>query len=570
MLEDIDQIRRQRLLRELTASVIRAVGNDPAIHVRQHQFYQDTQPLRSLAPHLRLHNDEQRDTLRGVADSLALRVLYSDPALHQALTPAQPVARLVFDWLESLRTESLAPDTLPGIKANVQRRFYHWSAGYHREGHTESELGLLLYTVAQMCWSRISGFPVFSDTEDVIEATRFALTGQLGHALAGLRRHRHHQKDFARHALVIAHTVDRSVAHALSDQPEPNQPTDERLSGFALLLDFDDDALLGLPIAQPDQSATLPGFRQHYRIFDTRFDTETRVAERVRPAQLQEYREQINKRITAQKLNFNLLVHRMRRALMQTPAHQWVSDEEEGLVDGRRLTQLISSPLDRRVFRQPQQHYINDTSVTFLVDCSGSMKDNAETVTLMVDLLARGLERSGAVTEVLGFSTNDWNGGKPYRRWQAAGRPPMPGRLNAVDHRIFKDARTPWRHANRAIMALMKLDLYREGIDGEAVDWACQRLLAQPTRRKLLYVISDGCPMDSATHLANDESYLTRHLQQVLRRYQRLGVEICGIGVNLDLSRLYERALIANLRNGLDNVFIDEFLQSLARRTTPS
>lgn len=219
--------------------------------------------------------------------------------------------------------------------------------------------------------------------------------------------------------------------------------------------------------------------------------------------------------------------------------------------------------MERRLFKQPQQQWENNSSISFLIDCSGSMKGHAETITMMVDLLSRALEHSGAKTEILGYSTNTWNGGKPYRRWLATGRTPHPGRLNEIDHRVFKDADTAWRYANRAIMALLKLDLYREGIDGEAVHWACQRLLRQPSTRKVLYVISDGSPMDSATHLANDDYYLDNHLQQVMTTYQKQGIDIIGIGIGLDLSALYTHSLIADLHKGLDNHFIDDFITSL-------
>lgn len=45
-------------------------------------------------------------------------------------------------------------------------------------------------------------------------------------------------------------------------------------------------------------------------------------------------------------------------------------------------------------------------------------------------------------------------------------------------------------------------DLYREGIDRQAVLWAARRMLARPELRKVLVVISDGSPMDSATNRA--------------------------------------------------------------------
>lgn len=567
MSNSADLLRQQRLIRELSASVTRALAADSTVHIRQQQFFKGNRSLNSYAPHLHLQEQEQLALLRGVADSLALRLQHSDTVLHQKNLPEHPVARLVFDWLESLRTESLVPDNLPGVKANLQSRFYYWSAGFHHAGHTNTALGILLYTMVQMCWSRLSGHPVYEETEDFIEATRASIGGQLGPLLVGLRRHRQDQAEYAKYALAIAEMISSSIEHALENQKKSKTDDEEEvLDSFALLLDLDSGEEGSINTATSGESATFEVLQGNYQVFDTAFDSQTYVADLIRPELLDSYREQINKRLATQYVNFNVLVHRIRQALSTPSSEQWEWDQEEGLVDGRRLSQLISSPMERRLFKQPIQQVVNDCSISFLIDCSGSMKGNAETITMMVDLLSRAIERSGATTEVLGFSTNAWNGGRPYRRWMSKGRHAHPGRLNEIDHRVFKDADTSWRHANRAIMALLKLDLYREGIDGEAVHWACQRLLQQSTKRKLLYVISDGCPMDSATNLANDEFYLDNHLQQVLGHYEKQGIEICGLGINLDLSLLYKKYLIADLHKGLDNHFLDDFISSLYMR----
>lgn len=569
MSQSNDLSRQQRQLRELSAAVTRALAADPTVHIRQQHFFKGNQSLANYAPHLRLHEEEKLIFLRGVADSLALRIQHSDSALHQKNLPQHPIARMMFDWLETLRTESLVPASQPGTKANLHRRFYYWSAGYHHAGHTNSSLGILLYTIAQMCWSRLSGMPVYEETEDLIEATRASISEQLGSLLAGLKRYRDNQTDYIPYALGVAELVHQSIEHALEDHKKdaPKDEDEDAIDAFALLLDLDSGQEGSINQAKTGDSVTFNTLKQKYQIFETRFDTQSYIADQIRPEVLDEYRERINKRIATQHLSFNLLVHRIRRALMSPATQQWKWDQEEGLIDGRRLSQLISSPMERRLFKQPQPQWINQCSVSFLIDCSGSMKGNAETITMMVDLLSRAIERSGATTEVLGYSTNAWNGGRPYRRWMSTGRKPHPGRLNEVDHRIFKDADTQWRHANRSIMALLKLDLYREGIDGEAVHWACQRLLKQNTERKILYVISDGSPMDSATNLANDDYYLDNHLQQVLDIYQKQGVEITGIGIGLDLSALYQRYLIADLHKGLDNHFIDDFVNSLYVRS---
>ena len=83
-------------------------------------------------------------------------------------------------------------------------------------------------------------------------------------------------------------------------------------------------------------------------------------------------------------------------------------------------------------------------------------------------------------------------------------------------------------------------------MDGEAVDWACARLRgANPDaapQRRILIVVSDGSPMETATHLANDTHYLDHHLRQVVARQAAIGgVEILGLGVGLDLSPYHAR-----------------------------
>jgi cobaltochelatase CobT len=115
--------------------------------------------------------------------------------------------------------------------------------------------------------------------------------------------------------------------------------------------------------------------------------------------------------------------------------------------------------------------------------------------------------------------------------------------------------------------ALLKADLFREGIDGEAVDWACVRLRQRPEARKLLLVISDGSPMDSATHLANDAHYLDHHLRDVVARQEQRGdIEIAGIGVGLDLSPYYSRSHVLDLATSTGNTIFREVIDLMAGR----
>src|SRR5699024_211331 len=147
-----------------------------------------------------------------------------------------------------------------------------------------------------------------------------------------------------------------------------------------------------------------------------------------------------------------------------------------GRIDGRRLAQIVAAPGERRVFTIEATEPRANAVVGLLLDCSGSMKAHGEFLALVVDRLANALSMAGIPFEILGFTTAAWSGGRARRDWLRAGRPARPGRLNEVRHLVFKTALQPWRRSRHGIGALLKHDFYREGIDGEAVEWACTRL----------------------------------------------------------------------------------------------
>ncbi len=565
--------KRQQKIEELCAATLRALTGDAELHYRGRRLHQGARPLPMHAPHLRIDPDQDDFAdCRAAADGMALRLLYSDAALHRSLCPSDPIERLLFELLEQLRVETLVPADMPGMAANLHERFENWSRAFYRSGLTEGRLGILLYTVAQMCWSRLMARPVLEETEDYIESTRFSLVSQLGTSLAGIRRHREDQRAFAPHALEIAHIVAETIraetAESAGDD-EAEAKDEETKRSFALLLDFDRDEGEddGIAAAVTGDSKIFEEAEQAYQVFTTRYDTEVQAAGLVRKALLREYRERLDKRVAEQGINIPRLARMLGAILAEPRRDGWLFGEEEGHIDGRRLSQLVSSPTERRLFRQEQYKPAADCVVSFLVDCSGSMKAHIEPVATMIDILIRALEMVGVRTELLGFTTGAWNGGRAYRDWMSGGRPRHPGRLNEVCHMVLKDADRSWRRARADIGALFKADLFREGVDGEAVDWACNRMLARSEGRRILIVISDGCPADGATGLANDPFYLDNHLKEVVaRREQQGGVEILGLGVGLDLSPFYRRCLATDMSQVLDNELFFDIVQLIGGR----
>ena len=559
--------RHRQRIEELCAASIRALSGERDLHFRGGRLHRGRRALPLYAPHLHPSLDaDDFAAFRGAADGLALRLAHSDAALHQRLAPNAAVERVVFELLEQIRCEALAPAAMPGVRHNLRHAFEACSLAFHHAGLTDSARGILLYTVAQMSRARVTGEPVVEATEDFIESTRFALGPTLGTALAGLRRERGDQAAYALHAQVIAQRVAALLHSADEDATEDANDTDAQAwAAFSLLVDHGDEIDDSVATAVSGRSLVLEASEAGYRAFTTAYDREVSAATLVRKEVLAEYREQLDRRIAAAGINLAHLARDL-KALLAVPVRDgWDGGHEEGHIDGRRLAQLIASPTERRLFRIERREPVADCLVSVLIDCSGSMKEHIESVAMLADVLVRALEQAGVASELLGYTTNTWNGGHAQRDWVRVGRPAHPGRLNEACHLVFKDADTPWRRARPAIAALLKPDLFREGIDGEAVDWAMRRLQARSEERRLLIVISDGSPMDSATNLANDAHYLDHHLKDVVARFEAAGAAVFGLGVGLDLSPYYRRSQMLDLSKAVTMAVLREVIGMIGK-----
>lgn len=161
----------------------------------------------------------------------------------------------------------------------------------------------------------------------------------------------------------------------------------------------------------------------------------------------------------------------------------------------------------------------NGTVVSFLIDHSGSMRGlRMMGALLAVEGAVDALTHAGIATELLGFTTASWRGGKSRQAWRWAGKPRNPGRLCDLRHIVYGEAgrshSRPW-HLRMAL----RLDLLHENIDGEALAWAASRLDGSKWPRRIICFVSDGCPVDDSTlHANQDRSLLVRHLEETGQR----------------------------------------------------
>jgi cobaltochelatase CobT len=571
---------RQQKTEAVCAAVARAITGDGALNYRSAQLHRSGQRLPHYAPHLHpQHETDGFESFRGASDALSMRLLASSDSVHHALAPTQAIERSLFEMFEQFRCESQVDvQAFPGVRHNMSARFEAWVQAFLRSGITETSHGLLLFTIVQIVRSRLTGDPPLEHNEDLIEGTRAGIVPEIGGILLSMRKTRVVQSEFAVHARALARWVAQRMEEANEAQDAQDSNRKQALTQFSRKYSFGLASDTNIERQATDGGEAGAGVDArvagtvvaNYRAYTTQFDAQIDGQSAVRAELLKEYRDTIFK-AQPQSVSVQRLAAQWRALLSEPSDSEWFGGYEEGVIDGRRLAQVVASPAEKRVFRERAHCAAMDASVTFLVDCSGSMRAHIKSICVMIDLLARALHLVGASSEVLGFTTAAWNGGKAHKQWVRDGKPAKPGRLNETLHIVYKAANQPYPQARLGIAAMLKEELFREGVDGEALQWAAQRALSVGASRRLLIVISDGCPMDRATELANEPHYLDSHLRAVVERIERAGaVELFGVGVGLDLHPYYPHSCIVDLNAGLaPRVFRDVMgliAQASARR----
>ncbi len=533
-------------------------------------------PTRALPP-------AEMARLRGVADSLALRLRHHDDAVHAARMPAQRDARDAYDALEQARVEVIGARHMSGVAANLRA---HLAETCEAEGYdrmTRREQLPVAAALSLLARERMSGEPTPDAAARVLDLWRDTLGAPAETALDEMARAQRDQAAFARAARKLLAALDLAEAEADAEPEQGDQneagaeqsgPQDasqdsegdsrsdtestlgaqpEEMDGNSAAED-DSEGAEDEAAAQGEDRPSGPQPRRDkpaadaepgYRAFTRAFDDEVAAEELVDADELTRLRQQLDQQLQHLQGVVAKLANRLQRRLLAQQQRAWDFDLEEGLLDAGRLARVVVNPLQALSYKRERDTDFRDTVVTLLIDNSGSMRGRPITVAAMCgDILARTLERCAVKVEVLGFTTRAWKGGQSRERWVAEGKPRNPGRLNDLRHIIYKSADAPWRRARKNLGLMLREGLLKENIDGEALLWAYRRLLARPENRRILMVISDGAPVDDSTLSVNPGNYLERHLREVIRDIEaRDAVELIAIGIGHDVTRYYRRAV---------------------------
>ncbi len=526
--------------------------------------------------------------VRGEADAAALRLRYHDRRLHADQRPATPDAREIFDSLEQARCEALGRRRMVGVGTNLDAtlddRLRH--RGYHRARSREDvPLSEVLRLLA--CEAMTGDRPPPS-AEKMLDLWRPAISPEVLQDLASLAATAADQEHFARSVrdmlvhLDIDMGLDEDPAGDEQDDSEDEDSSqnpddsdgqrgeddaaegattldgqesdsDDSEEGDQQAAEADSDMMEGAGDEDPGRPGPPPEWGEmrndrqeaYYHPFTENFDEVVEAPDLCDPDELTRLRQMLDQQLAHLQGVISRLANRLQRRLLAKQTRSWDFNLEEGLLDTARLARVVANPTHSLSYKQEKDMEFRDTVVSLLIDNSGSMRGRPITVAAMsADILARTLERCGVKVEILGFTTRMWKGGQSREKWIAQGKPANPGRLNDLRHIVYKPADAPWRRSRKNLGLMLREGILKENIDGEALLWAHNRLIARPEQRRILMVISDGAPVDDSTLSVNPGNYLERHLREVIGYIEsRSPVELLAIGIGHDVTRYYARAV---------------------------
>lgn len=309
-----------------------------------------------------------------------------------------------------------------------------------------------------------------------------------------------------------------------------------------------------------------------YDIYTDDYDEIVNAGDLIDPLELKQLKkslQQLSKdfRGSVQKIGLKL-----KRFLMAQQESSWHFDLEEGYLDPARLARIVATPTTPLAFKQEKIDDMLNTAVTILVDNSGSMRGRpivmAATCT---DILASTLEQCGVKTEILGFTTCAWKGGRAREEWTRSGKPYNPGRLSDLRHIIYKSFEKQLRSCRDNFGLMLREGILKENIDGEAVIWAYKRLIKRPEKRKILIVISDGAPVDDSTASANHAKILDQHLRHVVDNINKEGrVELNAVGIGHDVTRIYPDSIYIKSAEELATTLANRLVLLFADKNSPA
>ncbi len=578
-----------------TTSTMRAIARKADLQVSYSENEMPTGEINNLslpslpAPSANM-SKEKRTLIRGCSDIYALKIAHHNVKIHKKNQQSNIETQSALDALEQARCDAIGILSMAGVAKNLDAVL---NAKAKRRGFNDIQrredvtLADALHIVVR---AELTGRPTTTLTKKIVKLWKPWIEERLQNIDFGkLKSLINDQDAYSNAATKLLSNLDLPISGSsekLEEQEEniedddgapeeiseenaqeqledktletsfedENDDQEEASDSFDMDLDdIIDDIKSDETITEDESSAPPPnrpdGLTNYidgqYNVYTTEFDEEIAAEDIADPFELERLRELLDGQLQNHQNIITKLANRLQRKLMARQRRSWEFNLEEGILDSSRLASVIANPNVPITFKQEIETPFKDTVVSILIDNSGSMRGRPIAIAAMTsDIIAQTLERCGLKTEILGFTTRTWKGGKSRELWLENDRPPSPGRLNDLRHIIYKSANTPIRRARKNLGLMLKEGLLKENIDGEALVWAYNRISRRPEERKILLIISDGAPVDDSTLSVNPSNILEMDLRGIIKWIENKSeIELTAIGIGHNVNKYYEKAI---------------------------
>ena len=549
-----------------------------------------------------LENQEEILEARVLSDSDALKIKYSDEYILNKNQPSGTISRSLYQVAEKIRYEKIGSDQFKGIKNNLNQ-FYQKKIS---ESNVHSQ-NFIADAFEAYLRGKVMGFKVPANKKDDFKRWNEIFDNKVSDKIFSLTKSLDDQKAYGQKINSIIHDLEiqdqnsnpQNVENDNEDdsnndnqdneqqqlQEQENQQSQKPefdMESLVPEIDFDpslNDQEIALEDSDDEDVKTTRAQKQStndpnkYKIFTNQYDKILEANELITDEEISKLRNNLDLQLSSLQSFISRLANKLQRKLLAKQNRSWNFDLEEGLLDASKLPRVIMDPFNSLSYKKEKDIDFKDTIVTLLIDNSGSMRGRPITIAaICADILSRTLERCSVKVEILGFTTQNWKGGKSRELWMKHKRE-NPGRLNDLCHIIYKSADTPWRRSKNNLGLMLKEGILKENIDGEAVLWAYNRLKKRKEERKIIMVISDGAPVDDSTLSVNSPSYLEQHLKKVVQWIENNSdIEINAIGIGHDVTNYYQKAVkiadVQELGDAMVDQLVDLFINSPAKRRT--
>ena len=497
---------------------------------------------------------------KGWYDFFSLKIRYIDEELFIQNTPSNILSRKFYKILLEARSLSIGFSKFTGCKINIEKVLNEIKSKVYKDSKNNEELFFEFFLLKFQSKETknlkfFKKFPMINDNKIKLLKNNLDKKNfyEIAKKISNLLQHDEIKEDNQNN--ISKNTNQKSESLSKEKKRVPLNKERKRKTRDSQNLEN---------LNQSKENAKIEGFHK-YKIFTREYDIAKNAEKLVNSDELDDLRKKFDEECKDYTKLINELAKKLKKLLLAFDSTAWEFSQDEGSFDGSRFAAFIANNNNSSIYKLEKKNVEKNTVVSLLMDNSGSMRGKPIiTSALTSEILTHTLEKCNVNVEILGFTTNEWKGGKSKKKWESIDRPNKPGRLNDLLHIIYKDADASWSVAKKNLGLILKEGLLKENIDGEALIWASNRLKRRNEKKKILIVISDGAPVDDSTLSVNSPNILENHLKEVVTDIeQERNINLVAIGIGHDVSKYYTKAFTIDSPDKLGDIIIENLAKNL-------